>query len=175
MSNKEAVRETVTQFTEEMEVAGREVVSAIKRLLKDTTVHRIKVINDSHDEVVLDIPAAAGAGGAILFAGLAPWMMLGVAALYVMNFRIVIERRVEEMVEDIDVTSADEELDVIEIETPDEVEIAPEIEIVIEKAPADVEPVVEAVEQCQGNTKAGAQCKRKPMEGSAYCYAHQPA
>ena len=282
MSDKEKMHETVHQFTEEVEVAGRDVIGKVKELLQDASVHRIKVINKSHDEVVLDIPAVAGAGGALLLAPLAPWLLLGVAAMYVMNFKIVVERRGEvapdevEVVDVVDESATDESDDTtsadeiiieempadapVEAAEVEEVEDAseepdveadmvevdevasdePEVEIVIEKSQPeavadasedaeaveiehiadrsaevaaeepepvvesvveDVEPsaeiempveaveeieietiiedsaepaVVEELDRCQGMTKAGTQCKRKPMEGSAYCYAHQP-
>ncbi|MGB1252069.1 MAG: DUF4342 domain-containing protein [Candidatus Promineifilaceae bacterium] len=182
MSAKETMRESVHQATEEIEVAGREMVNVVKELMNDASVHRIKVLNSRTNEQILDVPAVAGAAGVLLLAPLMPFMLLSVAALYFMDFTIVIERRVEVVVEDVDIqveeTPEPESAEIeIVIDKPINVELAPpELEIVIEPVAeeADPDPIVLVAEQCQGITKSGAQCKRKPMEGSAYCYAHQP-
>ena len=222
MSDKDTVRDTVHQVTEEIQVAGREIISTLKTLLQDASVHRIRVFNSNTNELIVDIPAIAGAGGALLFAPLAPLMLLGVVTLYLMDFTIVIERQSEPIVEDIDIeveslesatpvvdeiiieddvvvsVVSDEPIEIeIVTESSDEAEDAPteieivaevldeaadesteadepaEIEIVIEPA-AEPAPAADEVDQCQGTTKSGSQCKRKPMEGSAYCYMHQP-
>ena len=258
MSDKDTMRNTVHQVTEEIQVAGRELISTLKTLLQDASVHRIRVFNTKTNELVVDIPAIAGAGGALLFAPLAPLMLLGVVALYLMDFTIVIERQSEPVVEHIEIEvesldsaapavdeivvegdvvvsvvtnepveieiiteasdEADDEPTDVEIEivteasdaaddNPADIEIEiaaeasdeaddepadsvvesqdesagepveadepAEIEIVIEPA-AEPTPAPDEVTQCQGITKSGSQCKRKPMEGSAYCYMHHP-
>ena len=199
MSTKDTMRESVHQVTEEMQVAGREIIGTVKMLLQDASIHRIRVFNSNTNELILDIPAIAGAGGALLFAPLAPLMLIGIVALYLMDFTVVIERRSEPIVENIEIEvesleSAAPVVDQIVVEDdvivsvvteePVEIEIAPEADDEPADEPAEIEIVIEPIEepasavvevtQCEGTTKSGSQCKRKPMEGSAYCYMHQP-
>ena len=148
---------TFETWTEEMTVAGGELVDTMKSLLQDASVHRLQVINNRTGDVVVDIPAALGLPAAIF---LNIWLVLGALILYVADFNIVIERRVEEDADD----SVADKIVVHE-------EVAEEAEEVVKEAPAATGA---EIEQCQGTTKSGSQCKRKPMEGSAYCYAHQP-
>lgn len=69
-------------FTEEIEVAGHQLVEKITQLIKDGNVRLIRVKSDKGD-VYLEIPLTVGAltGGVVALA--APWLVIlgGVAGL----------------------------------------------------------------------------------------------
>ncbi len=160
---------TFESWTEEMTVAGSDLLSKLQEVLKDASVHRFRVVNNRTGEVVVDIPAAFGLGAAFL-ANI--WAIIGAAVLYVADFQIVVEHRGP--VSEDDAADVADEI-IVHDEKP--VEKAPPVEEVVvedKPAPEKAAPAM-AADQCQGTTKAGTQCKRKPTEGAAYCYAHQPA
>lgn len=45
----------------------------------------------------------------------------------------------------------------------------------VDADPEEEVPLAPAARRCRGMTKAGAQCRNRALEGSEYCYAHQPA
>lgn len=192
-------------WTEELTVAGGDLYEKLQELMKDASVHRLRVINNRSGDVVFDIPVALGIGVALI-ANI--WAVIGTAILYVADFQIVVERRVPVAEDDAAAESASDEAaepeadasaevvdtvddvmgDDVEADTSEPEAVADETVEAAEEVAALAEPVEDdsasdapveeaavAVEQCQGTTKAGSQCKRKPSEGSAYCYTHQPA
>ena len=172
MSNNKGTFET---WTEDMTVAGSELMETLKEMMNDASIHRMRVINNRTEKTVVDIPAAAAIPVALM---LNVWALIGAAVLYAADFRVIVERlgahpdSAESAADNVaeEIVILDEEP---EAEAPAEPDAGKTATPIVEEVPV-VEAVAEAVEQCQGHTKAGAQCKRKPTEGSAYCYAHQP-
>lgn len=83
-------------FTEEVEVAGHQLVERIKELIAEGNVSRMR-IRSKNDDVVLDVPLTAGAvvGGVVVLA--APWLaILGALAGLLAQVRIEIARSEEE-------------------------------------------------------------------------------
>jgi hypothetical protein len=79
-------------WTEEIEVAGDELVASIKRLAAEGQVRRVRLI-EAHGGIVLDVPLTIGAiaGGAVVLA--APLLaILGALAAFVAKVKIEIIR-----------------------------------------------------------------------------------
>lgn len=79
-------------FTEEIEIAGHELVESIKRLIAEGNVREVRII-DAEGGVYLKTPLTIGAiaGGVITLA--APWLaVLGVIAALVTRIRVEIIR-----------------------------------------------------------------------------------
>lgn len=85
----ESERRTIT---EEIEIAGSQLLDNLKRLIADGNVRQIRIM-DADGDVFLETPLTFGAiaGGAITLA--APWLaMLGVFAALVARVRVEIVR-----------------------------------------------------------------------------------
>ena len=83
-------------FTEEIEVAGNQVVERVKELVAEGNVRLLR-IKSAQDDVVLEIPLTIGviAGGAVALA--APWLaVLGAFAALVVRAKIEVVREVED-------------------------------------------------------------------------------
>lgn len=92
--NKEEKAKT---FTEEIEVAGNQVVEQVKELVKEGNVRQLRIKSAEGDDVYLEMPLTIGvvAGGAIALA--APWLaMLGAFAALVARVKIEIVREISE-------------------------------------------------------------------------------
>ncbi len=79
-------------FTEEIEVAGHQLVERIQELIAEGNVSRMRV-RSKNDDVVLDVPLTAGAvvGGVVVLA--APWLaILGALAGLLAHVRIEVVR-----------------------------------------------------------------------------------
>ena len=79
-------------LTEEIEVAGNQLVDQVKRLVEQGNVRRL-IIRNADDNVILEMPLTVGAvaGGAIVLA--APWLAaLGAFAALVARVKIEIVR-----------------------------------------------------------------------------------
>ncbi len=166
----------MSKFSEEMNVAGRDLKKTIEQLLNDATVDRFKIVNRATGKTLIDVPAVVGIPTLLLFN---IWSIIGAAIMYVADYTIVIERNTEsaETPEPVIVPPPPAEESPVE----DEIQVGKTEDVVPE---AVVDPFAEVAaevvaepdfDQCQGTTKSGSQCKRSPMEGSAFCYAHQPA
>jgi hypothetical protein len=82
-------------FTEEIEVAGSQLVDRISSLLAEGNISRMR-IRSRNDDIVLDVPLTAGAvvGGVVVIA--APWLaVLGAIAGLVAHVRIEVVRMEE--------------------------------------------------------------------------------
>lgn len=82
-------------FTEEIEVAGNQVVERVQELVKEGNVRRL-IIRNPDDKVLLEMPLTVGAvaGGAIALA--APWLAaLGAFAALVARVKIEIVREID--------------------------------------------------------------------------------
>ncbi len=216
---------TFETWTEELTVAGNDLIDTLKELLADASVHRLQVVNNKNGKVVVDIPAVAGVPAAIF---LNIWLLLGALILYVADFKIVIERRAPKA-DGSDSGAADNSAETANAK-PATAQPAAKSEAAKkadEKAKADAKKSADAkgkadkkssakaesskkttakaekktsaasgkkakssskkkskknakksstpAEHCQGMTKAGKPCKRMAMEGSKYCYSHQPS
>lgn len=79
-------------WTEEMEVAGEELVASVKRLAAEGQVSRIRLI-DSDGDIVLEMPLTIGAiaGGAVVLA--APVLaVIGALAVFVTRVKLEVVR-----------------------------------------------------------------------------------
>ncbi len=97
---EEATKEGKT-WTEEVNVAGDQVVGKVQELLREAAVRKITVLDESGKKLV-SIPMYAGAAGILV---LGPWSVLALVGAWVAKFSILIEREGEEEV----ATSAKEE------------------------------------------------------------------
>ena len=83
-------------FSEEIEVAGNQVVDQVKHLVAQGNIRRL-IIRNADDNVILEMPLTVGAvaGGAIVLA--APWLAaLGAFAALVARVKIEIVRETDE-------------------------------------------------------------------------------
>jgi len=91
-------------FTEEVEIAGHQLIEEITRLISEGNVRKLR-IRSENDDVVLEVPLTAGAavGGVVVLA--APWLaILGALAGVLAKVKI-------EVVRDVDSSDADAETD----------------------------------------------------------------
>ena len=96
-------------FTEEVEVAGHQLVEEITRLIAEGNVRKLRV-RSSNDDVVIEVPLTAGAvvGGVVVLA--APWLaLLGALAGVLAKVKIEVVRDVDSS--DADANSSDNEND----------------------------------------------------------------
>jgi Domain of unknown function (DUF4342) len=85
-------RKSKLTWTEEMEVAGEELVASVKRLAAEGQVSRIRLI-DSDGDIVLEMPLTIGAiaGGAVVLA--APVLaVIGALAVFVTKVKLEVIR-----------------------------------------------------------------------------------
>ncbi|MCF1740846.1 DUF4342 domain-containing protein [Paradevosia shaoguanensis] len=96
-------------FTEEIEVAGSQLVERITQLLKEGNVRKLRVKSERGD-IYAEIPlnAGVGLGGIVVLA--APWLAL-LGSLAGLLARVKIEVVRIEPVEDADETKADKQPD----------------------------------------------------------------
>jgi hypothetical protein len=83
-------------WTEEIEIAGRDLIGCVERVIREGNVRRV-IIRDAAGTVLIELPLAAGVavGGALVLA--APVLAaLGAMAALVTNCRLQIVRAVEE-------------------------------------------------------------------------------
>jgi len=83
-------------ITEEIEVAGNQVVERVQELVKEGNVRRL-IIRSSDDKVLLEMPLTVGAVGVGAIALAAPWLAaLGAFAALVARVKIEIVRELGE-------------------------------------------------------------------------------
>lgn len=83
-------------FTEEVEVAGHQLVEQVTKLIAEGNVRTLR-IRSQNDDVVLEVPLTAGAvaGGVVVLA--APWLaILGALAGLLARVRIEVVRDVQD-------------------------------------------------------------------------------
>lgn len=83
-------------ITEEIEIAGNQLVDEIKKLIAEGNVRQIR-IKDADGDVYLETPLTIGAlaGGVVVLA--APWLaILGVIAALVTRIRVEVVRDVKD-------------------------------------------------------------------------------
>lgn len=87
-------------FTEEVEIAGHQLVDQVSKLIAEGNVRTVR-IRSKNDDVVLEVPLTAGAvaGGVVVLA--APWLaILGALAGLLARVRLEVVRDVEDKPED---------------------------------------------------------------------------
>lgn len=79
-------------YTEEIRVTGKQLQETVERLLRESSVRRIKVKN-KQGRVLLDIPVwAAAAGGTAVLIASVPIFVIGVLGGALYGLRIEVER-----------------------------------------------------------------------------------
>jgi hypothetical protein len=92
--NPEEPKKTKT-FTEEVEIAGNQLVDRVKDLVEEGNVRQLRILS-ADDDVYIEMPLTIGvlAGGAVALA--APWLAaLGAIAALVARIKLEIVREVE--------------------------------------------------------------------------------
>jgi len=90
--NEEQKKDGWKTFTEEIEVAGSQLVEEVTRLIAEGNVRKLR-LRSRNDDVVLEVPLTAGAvvGGVVVLA--APWLaILGALAGLLAKVRIEVIR-----------------------------------------------------------------------------------
>ncbi len=105
MAESEGPRRT---FTEEIELAGSQLVQRIKELVAEGNVRTVRVKTAGSDQPFLELPLTGGVvGGGILLLA-APWLAaLGALAAIVAKVKIEIVREVEGEATEVDDTARD--------------------------------------------------------------------
>jgi len=83
-------------FTEEIEIAGNQLVERVKELVEEGNVRQLR-IKSADDDVFLEIPLTIGviAGGAVALA--APWLaVLGAFAALITRAKIEVVREIKD-------------------------------------------------------------------------------
>jgi hypothetical protein len=96
----EEMKDRWKTFTEEVEIAGSQLVERITSLIAEGNVSRMR-IRSRNDDIVLDVPLTAGAavGGVVVLA--APWLaILGALAGLLVHVRLEVLRMEEEKTDD---------------------------------------------------------------------------
>lgn len=83
-------------FTEEIELAGSQLIDQVKRMVAEGNVRRVRVRTAEGDEPFLEIPLTGGViGGGILVLA-APWLAaLGALAAVVTKVRVEVVRQID--------------------------------------------------------------------------------
>ncbi len=92
MTGQEQKQEHTRTFTEEIEIAGNQLVEQVKSLIAEGNVRQIR-IKDADGDIYLETPLTIGAiaGGVVVLA--APWLaILGVIAALVTRVRVEVVR-----------------------------------------------------------------------------------
>lgn len=92
-NNKDDQKDHWQSFTEEVEVAGQNLVEEVTRLIAEGNVRKLR-IRSENDDIALEVPLTAGAvlGGVVVLG--APWLvLLGAIAGLLTKVRIEIVRK----------------------------------------------------------------------------------
>lgn len=88
-------------WTEEIDLAGGQLLEKLKELISEGNVRRIRVHTASGTEPFLEIPVTAGVVGGGLLIVAAPWLAaLGALAAMAAKFRIEIIREIDDDADD---------------------------------------------------------------------------
>lgn len=191
MSTTEEMKSNGTTYTDEMSVAGDELVGTVQSLLREAVVRRI-VVKDKNGRTLIEIPLYAGVIGALVMGA---WSALALVAAWFAEVSILIERDYESDEETavdlgewagraIGATTtavgsaargasdwAAKAADSLEqqLKTADAPAEKVKSNGSASKKQAKAEPG-----RCQALTKSGSQCKNNALEGSDFCGVHQP-
>lgn len=134
--NKDEAKSKAKHIYEEVQGGVNEVISKIREFIKEGSARRL-IIKNKSGEVVFQTQLAFGVGGAALVGAMAPVISaIGMFAMFINDYQILVEREVED---DEDEFSVDAEI--IEI-TEDEEESSEEAkaEEPVEEPEAEKEP-----------------------------------
>ena len=142
---KEEAKQKAKHIFEEVQGGVNEVISSIREFIKEGSARRL-IIKNKEGEVVFQTQLAFGVSGAALIGAMAPVISaIGMFAMFINDYQILVEREVLEDEED--EFSVDAEI--IEINEDEEEEETP----AEEKAEADEEETDEKEEKTVGKKK----------------------
>lgn len=119
--NKEEAKSKAKHIYEEVQGGVNEVISKIREFIKEGSARRL-IIKNKEGEVVFQTQLAFGVGGAALVGAMAPVISaIGMFAMFINDYQILVEREVDE---DDDEFSVDAEI--IEITEDDDEDVAEE-------------------------------------------------
>ena len=139
---KEEAKSKAKRVYEEIQGGVNEVISSIRELIKEGSARKL-IIKNKEGEVVFQTQLAFGVGGAALVGAMAPVISaIGMFAMFINDYQILVEKEVDEAEDDYSVDA-----EVIEI-TEDEEE-----EENTEEAKAESEEKEEKEEKTVGKKK----------------------
>jgi hypothetical protein len=97
MSEQPTEPKDTKTFTEEIEIAGNQLVERVKELVEEGNVRQLRIRSAEGDNVYLEMPLTIGvlAGGAVALA--APWLaVLGAFAALVARVKIEVVRELKD-------------------------------------------------------------------------------
>ncbi len=119
--NKDEAKSKAKRIYEEVQGGVNEVIAKIREFIKEGSARRL-IIKNKEGEVVFQTQLAFGVGGAALVGAMAPVISaIGMFAMFINDYQILVEREVDE---DSDEYSVDAE--VIEITEDEEEEASKE-------------------------------------------------
>lgn len=143
--NKDEAKTKAKHIYEEVQGGVNEVISKIREFIKEGSARRL-IIKNKKGEVVFQTQLAFGVGGAALVGAMAPVISaIGMFAMFINDYQILVEREVDE---DDDEFSVDAEI--IEITEDEE-----------EEAPSKEEPKAEEKEEDEPEEKTVGKKKKK--------------
>ncbi len=129
--NKDEAKSKAKRIYEEVQGGVNEVIAKIREFIKEGSARRL-IIKNKEGEVVFQTQLAFGVGGAALVGAMAPVISaIGMFAMFINDYQILVEREVDEEdefsvdAEVIEITEEDEE-DSSEETTSEEKEEEPE-------------------------------------------------
>lgn len=119
---KEEAKQKAKHIFEEVQGGVNEVISAIREFIKEGSARRL-IIKNKEGEVVFQTQLAFGVSGAALIGAMAPVISaIGMFAMFINDYQILVEREVED--DEADEFSVDAEI--IEINEDEEEEASSE-------------------------------------------------
>ncbi|RNC84463.1 MAG: DUF4342 domain-containing protein [Balneola sp.] len=123
--NKDEAKSKAKRIYEEVQGGVNEVISSIREFIKEGSARRL-IIKNKNGEVVFQTQLAFGVGGAALVGAMAPVISaIGMFAMFINDYQILVEREVED---DEDEFSVDAEIIEITEEEEESTEAAAEEE-----------------------------------------------
>lgn len=145
--NKDEAKTKAKRIYEEVQGGVNEVIAKIREFIKEGSARRL-IIKNKEGEVVFQTQLAFGVGGAALVGAMAPVISaIGMFAMFINDYQILVEREVDE---DSDEYSVDAEI--IEI-TEDEEEEEASTETKDKAKPKEEEKAEEKEEKTVGKKK----------------------
>jgi len=130
---KDEAKQKAKHIFEEVQGGVNEVISKIREFIKEGSARRL-IIKNSEGEVVFQTQLAVGVGGAALVGAMAPVISaIGMFAMFINDYQILVEREVEEEGDEYSVDA-----EIIEI-TEDEEEEKTEEETTAEESQEEAE------------------------------------
>ncbi|MFV1883106.1 MAG: DUF4342 domain-containing protein [Balneola sp.] len=130
--NKDEAKTKAKRIYEEVQGGVNEVIAQIRKFIKEGSARRL-IIKNKEGEVVFQTQLAFGVGGAALVGAMAPVISaIGMFAMFINDYQILVEREVDEEDEYsvdadvIEITEDDEEEESSEETTSEEKEDEPE-------------------------------------------------